>query len=159
MTPEESATRAAAWTWAAETLGQRVDSNRIKGLVDATSRVGADLLHPAIKAVVQSNDSDFLPNPAAVINAANRIAGERREAAQSRLWEHRRQKMLEAGRGRPANAEEIQEIRDKIEELSNKAKYGTEKPWYEKLKDLDDSRGIEAARRAVEIAEEAAADT
>jgi len=156
MDPNEYAQRVAAWTWAAMTLGQELDPDRAEGLVEMTKGVRIENLRPALIQVMQSNPSDFLPSPGLVIQAANRIAGERREAAQERLRESRRQNMIAAGRDKPANPEQIQEIRDAIEALANKAKYGNKKPWTDKLKDLNDTRGLDAARRAVKIAEEAA---
>ncbi len=142
------AQRAEAWTWAARTLGQELDSQRLDGLIELTENVGVENLKPAIQAVMRSMPSDFLPSVGLVIAAANRIAGEHREEARVKLFAHREDRARIEARSKPCTPEQLQEIRDAIAGLARKEKTGSAALWTAKLKTLDDSRGIEAARKA-----------
>ena len=118
MTERELATRLAAWTWAAETLGQPAPPERIKGLVEVTMLVRADKLKEALQMALESDVTGFLPSPGAVIVQAKKIS--------QREYTERNQKMI-AGRmdqakleanASPASSDHIQALRDKIKGLA-----------------------------------------
>lgn len=74
MNDQELQARLTAWAWAAQTLGVEASVDRIRGLVEVTSKVRIENLKPALEAVIKSEPEGFLPSPGAVIAAANRIA-------------------------------------------------------------------------------------
>ena len=94
MNDLERARRATAWIWAAELLGQEVTTERIAGLVEITSAVFVENLKPALQACLTSQTDGFLPSPGAVIQAASRVAGKRREAVEDALRDDERSAVL-----------------------------------------------------------------
>ena len=80
MNALEHAQRQAAWVWASQTLGIETTPERLSGLVELTEGVRVENLKPALKAAMQTNQSSFLPAVHLVVEAANRIAGKRRES-------------------------------------------------------------------------------
>lgn len=118
MTKHERAQRIAAWTWAAETLDIEVLTPRMNGLIQTTARVRVENLQPALQAALESDSRGFLPAPGAVIDAANRIAGVKREQYEiARRQRHRREAMIEANAS-PLTPEQMDEIRQKIAQLA-----------------------------------------
>jgi hypothetical protein len=155
----EHAQRQAAWVWASQTLGIETTPERLSGLVEITEGVRVENLKSALKAAMQTNQSSFLPAAHLVIEAANRIAGKRREAMQERFRAEQAQRVRLAAQASPASPEDVQAIRDRIEEpedvqairdrieeLARNARGGMQGPVINKP--ADDSRGIAAAKAA-----------
>ena len=146
MNALEYAQRQEAWVFASQTLGIETTPERLSGLVELTEGVGVENLKPALKAAMQTNQSSFLPAVHLVVEAANRIAGKRREAMQDRFRAEQAQRVRLAAQASPASPEDVQAIRDRIEELARNARGGMQGPVINKP--ADDSRGIAAAKAA-----------
>lgn len=148
MTKHERAQRIAAWTWAAETLGVEVTSQRLQGLVSATAKIRLETFRLAIEAAIESETSGFLPAPGVVHEHAKRIGAKRQEALQAARRRRDRETALLEASASPASPEQIQAIRDRIAGLAGQARTsGRSLPL---IRDPgDDSRGMAAVREVV----------
>ena len=146
MNDLEAAQRLTAWTWAAETLGIEASQERLAGLVEVTRGVGLENLRPALESVIQTEPRGFLPSPGAVIAAANRIAGIRRDKSMAELQASRREHARLAAVASPANPEQVQEIRERIAFLAGQSSKH-KSAWTEKIPQ-NDQKGLAAARAA-----------
>jgi hypothetical protein len=146
MNDLETAQRLTAWTWAAETLGIEASQERLAGLVQVTRGVSHENLKSALEVVIQTEPRGFLPAPGAVIAAANRIAGIRRDKAMAELQASRREHARIAAVVAPASPEQVQEIRDRIALLAGSSSMH-KSAWTEKIP-KNDQKGLAAARAA-----------
>ena len=118
MDREEHAMRVAAWAWAGETLGIELTPERLSGLVETSDDIRVDLLQPALKIAIRSNETTFLPPIAAVKRASNRLAGELRDRLLAAQRNSRRPLLREG----MASKEEIEEIRQRIADRARGAR-------------------------------------
>lgn len=76
MREEEYAERVTVWDWAAETLGQEVTKERMKGLVYMTAQIRLEILRPAMEMALRQDTAGFLPAPGRLVKCAEAVARE-----------------------------------------------------------------------------------